>query len=69
MGRLGRCSTLLVILLAWGPAAFAADRQPVGRVIRQEGGASVLRDAIRSPCCPERPCSPATWWKPPHPPA
>lgn len=52
MGRLGRFSTLLVVALAWGPAALAADRQPVGRVIRQEGGASVLRDAVRSPLLP-----------------
>ena len=56
MGRLGRFSTLLVLALAlamtWVLPALAADRVPVGRVIRQEGGASVLRDAVRSPLLP-----------------
>ena len=49
MGRLGRFSTPLVLALIWTLAlpAMAADRQPVGRVIRQEGGATVLRDAVR----------------------
>jgi ferric-dicitrate binding protein FerR (iron transport regulator) len=54
MGRLGRFSTPLVLALIWTltPPAMAADRQPVGRVIRQEGGATVLRDAVRSPLLP-----------------
>jgi ferric-dicitrate binding protein FerR (iron transport regulator) len=56
MGRLGRFSTLLVLVLAVTMTgilpALAADRVPVGRVIRQEGGASVLRDAVRSPLLP-----------------
>ena len=71
MGRLGRFSTPLVLALIWMLAvpAMAADRQPVGRVIRQEGSATVLRNAVRSPCCQGPPYSPATWWKPRHPPA
>jgi ferric-dicitrate binding protein FerR (iron transport regulator) len=56
MGRLGRLSTLLVVApmlaLTGILPALAADRVPVGRVIRQEGGASVLRDAVRSPLLP-----------------
>jgi ferric-dicitrate binding protein FerR (iron transport regulator) len=56
MGRLGRFSTLLVMapMLAMTGVlpALAAERVPVGRVIRQEGGASVLRDAVRSPLLP-----------------
>jgi hypothetical protein len=41
-------------VLTWTLAlpAAAADRQPVGRVIRQEGSAAVLRDAVRSPLLP-----------------
>jgi ferric-dicitrate binding protein FerR (iron transport regulator) len=56
MGRLGRFSTPLILTLAliWALTlpVMAADRQPVGRVIRQEGGATVLRDTVRSPLLP-----------------
>src|SRR5687768_12863727 len=54
MGRLGRFSTPLILALIWTLAlpAMAADRQPVGRVIRQEGGATVIRDTVRSPLLP-----------------
>ena len=54
MRRLGGFPTLLALVLTWTLAlpAAAADRQPVGRVIRQEGSAAVLRDALRSPLLP-----------------
>jgi hypothetical protein len=44
----------LIWMLAWTlvSPAMAADRIPVGRVIRQEGSAAVLRDALRSPLLP-----------------
>jgi ferric-dicitrate binding protein FerR (iron transport regulator) len=44
----------LIWMLAWTlvSPAVAADRIPVGRVIRQEGSAAVLRDALRSPLLP-----------------
>jgi hypothetical protein len=54
MRRLGGFPTLLALVLTRTLAlpAAAADRQPVGRVIRQEGSAAVLRDALRSPLLP-----------------
>jgi hypothetical protein len=42
-----------VMVLIWvAVPAMAADRYPVGRVVRQEGTGAVVRDAVRSPLIP-----------------
>lgn len=49
MGIAGRITPLLLAGLMVAGSASAADRAPVGRVVRQEGSTVILRDDIRSP--------------------
>jgi len=49
MGWIVKFLGVLMLVIGVAAPAVAADRSPVGRVVRQEGAGIVVRDAIRSP--------------------